>query len=94
MAVLFQSKHQKARKSIFYSFSGYQILLDKARTTTLHLYHVDFLAIDTLRIVYGKSPPFLCNFTSEKESFCKFRHINPLNFPRYRSTRFVSNPVL
>ena len=55
--------HFRALKFIFQDFnSSYDILLQKAGTTTLHLSRMRNLALQTFKIVYGDSPPFLQDF--------------------------------
>ena len=58
--------HFRALKFIFQDFnSTYDILLEKAGPTTLHLSRLIFLAIETFKIVYGLSPPYLKGYLSK-----------------------------
>ena len=81
--------HFRALKFIFQDFnSSYDILLQKAGTTTLHLSRMRNLVLQTFKIVYSDSPPFLRDFVVKKDIFYNFRYTNLLELPRPKSTRF------
>ena len=79
----------RALKFIFQDFnSSYDILLQKAGTTTLHLSRMRNLALQTFKIVYGDSQPFLQDFVVKKDTSYDFRYTNLLELPRPKSTMF------
>ena len=83
--------HFRALKFIFQDFnSSYDILLEKAGTTTLYLCRLRCWAIETFKIVYGLSPSYLRDFVCLKECY-NFRCTNLLELPRPKSRRFGSN---
>ena len=84
--------HFRALKFIFQDFnSSYETLLNRAGTTTLHLFRLRNLATQTFKIIYGDSPLYLQTFVSKKKSTYNFRYTNLLDLPRARSTRFGIN---
>ena len=81
--------HFRALKFIFQDFeASYDDLINRAGTTTLHLSRLRGLAIETFKIIYGKSPVYLQNFMSLKNSNYNFRYTNLLDIPRVRSTKY------
>ena len=86
--------HFRALKFIFQNFnSTYDILLERAGSTTLHLSRLRFLAIETFKIhvVYGLSPPYLKDFICLKQTSYNFRYTNLLDMPRPKITRYGMN---
>ena len=84
--------HFRALKFIFQDFnSSYEILLEKAGTTTLHLSRLRYLAIEIFKIVYGLSPSYLKDFICLEDTSYNFRYTNLLNLPRPKSTMFGTN---
>ena len=84
--------HFRALKFIFQDFnSTYDILLERAGSTTLHLSRLRFLAFETFKIVYGLSPPYLKDFICLKQTSYNFRYTNILDLPRPKSTRYGTN---
>ena len=74
--------HFRALKFIFQDFnSTYDILLERAGSTTLHLSRLRFLAIETFKIVYGLSPLYLKDFICLKQTSYNFRYTNLLDLP-------------
>ena len=81
--------HFRALKFIFQDFeASYDDLISRAGTTTLHLSRLRGLAIETFKIIYGKSPVYLQNFMTLKNSNYNFRYTNLLDIPRVRSTKY------
>ena len=84
--------HFRALKFIFQDFnSSYDILLQKAGTTILHLSRMRNLALQTFEIVYGDSLPFLQDFIVKNDTSYNFRYTNLLELPRPKSTGFGIN---
>ena len=84
--------HFRALKFIFQDFeASYDDLISRADTTTLHLSCLRGLAIESFKIIYGKSPVYLQNFTTMKKSNYNFRYTNLLDIPRVRSTKYGNN---
>ena len=84
--------HFRALKFIFQDFiSTYDILLERAGSTTLHLSRLRFLVIETFKIVYGLSPPYLKDFICLKQTSYNFRYTNLLDLPRPKRTRCGMN---
>ena len=62
--------HFRALKFIYQDFnSNYEVLLEKAGSTTLHLSRLRMLAIETFKIVYGISLSYLKDFICFKANF-------------------------
>ena len=82
----------RALKFIFQDFNSfYDIVLQKAGATTLHLSRMKNLALQTFKIVYGDSPPVLQDCIVKKDTSYNFRYTNLLELPRPKSTRFRIN---
>ena len=84
--------HFRALKFIYQDFnSNYEVLLEKAGSTTLHLSRLRMLAIETFKIVYGISPSYLKDFICLKQTSHNFRYTNLLEVPRPKSTKYGTN---
>ena len=84
--------HFRALKFIYQDFnSNYEVLLEKAGSTTLHLSRLRMLAIETFKIVYGISPSYLKDFICLKQTSYNFRYTNLLEVPRPKSTKYGTN---
>ena len=84
--------HYRALKFVYQDFnSSYELLLSNNRHSTLNLQRLRQLALETFKIVHGKSPGYLQELLQKSDSKYSQRNILPLKVQRTKTVKYGTN---